>query len=45
MSQVPDPFLHSETNLKVLLAQLGIDPRPCYPRVSQPRPLHHRANC
>ena len=27
--QVPNPFFfHPETNLKVVLAQLGIDPRP-----------------
>ena len=38
-------FFHSETNLKVLLAQLGIDPRPRGLRTPQPWPLHRRANC
>ena len=38
-------FFHSETNLKVLLAQLGIDPRPRGLRTPQPWPLHRPANC
>ena len=32
-------FFHSETNLKVLVAQLGIDPRPLGLRTPQPWPL------
>ena len=38
-------FFHSKTNLKVLVAQLGIDPRPLGLGAPQPWPLHHRANC
>ena len=38
-------FFHSETNLKVLLAQLGVDPRPLGLGAPRPWPIHHRANC
>ena len=45
MNSKNDLFFHSETNLKVLLARLGIDPRPRRLGAPQPWLLQHRTNC